>query len=95
MHIGRDAGALRGSRQRERALDMHGRIGLRPALGLNAGRIDGCACALERGGDRIREADIGLNRLDLSHSAKRPQEIGEIGAPHGHADRAIPCAPAP
>ena len=85
MHISREARACRGSRQRESALDMHGRVGLRPALGLNARGVDGHACALERSGDRIREAKIGLHRLDLSNSAHRPKEPGEIGSPDGDA----------
>ena len=57
MHIGRHARGQYGSGQRKGALDMHGRICLRPALRLHPRGVDDRGRAFDRRGDRTRGSE--------------------------------------
>src|SRR5208283_3401818 len=69
-----------------RALALDRVESLLAALGQNADEIDGGRGALQRGGQRLRIAQIGLDREDLSRLAERLQEKGEVGPAAGDPD---------
>ena len=52
----------------------------------NAGKIDGCLGAFERGFDLVRVGDVALDRRDLPDIAQGAQKKGLIGVAAGRLD---------
>ncbi len=69
-----------------RALRHHGVEALPAALEQDADKIDGNIGVAQRRRDRIRIAQIGLDRMDLADPAERLQKAGELGTAHRDAD---------
>ncbi len=65
---------------------MHRLVALAAALALDPGGVDDGVGALDRGGDRIRIAQVGLHQLDLADDAQRAEETGEVGPPDRDPD---------
>ena len=67
-----------------RALILDRGEGLLAARYENADKIDDRVGTLRGGSKRIREAHIGLDRVDLTHVAERLQMSGKLWPPHGN-----------
>ena len=81
-------GASGFGRQRHRfgARCLDGIETLRAALEQDADQIDRDVGVAQRHRNRLREAQVGLNGVDLAHPAHGPQEAAKLRPAHGHAD---------
>ncbi len=77
------------------AIDLDGLEGLGAALGQDRDQIDDDVSVADRSCDRIRIAQIGLNRVNLPDFAERLQMPGEVGAAHGDTDAIIALGQGP
>src|SRR5690242_12458256 len=75
-----DAGLAGGTGDCTRACDMHGFESLWTTRRRNAHQIDYGLGARECALDRLRKTHVGLDRIDLSHFAKRLQVQGKLWA---------------
>ena len=88
MHQAR-ARVIGGAGDRLRALRLHGVEALPAFLIEDADQIDDRVGVAHRRLDRLREAHIGLHRMDLADAAERLQMAGQFRAADGDADQIL------